>query len=239
MSLDDVARNWEAFARDDPLWAILTFPGKEGGRWSPEEFFALGRAEIDGVLQGASRLGLPRGRERALDFGCGVGRLTQALCRHFARCDGVDISPTMIERARALNAHGERCAYHLNDRPDLTLFADATFDLVYSNIVLQHVPPRNALRYVGELVRVLRPGGLLVFQLPAHMRMPWRLLRPLAWARARLRARGPRPVMEMHGVPAGRIRRAVTEAGGSIVRLEGDGAAGPMWLGHRYWITRT
>jgi SAM-dependent methyltransferase len=144
----------------------------------------------------------------------------------------------MIQQARALNAHGERCAYHLNDRSDLALFPDATFDLVYSNIVLQHVPPRNALRYVGELVRVLRPGGLLVFQLPAGMRMPWRLLRPLIWLRTRVRSRGPRPIMEMHGVPPRRIHRTVAAAGSTIVRVEEDGAAGPMWRSLRYWITR-
>ena len=112
MDLKVVARNWEAFAREDPLWPILTSPGRDGGRWSGEEFFARGRGEVDGVLEQVSALGLPRGRARALDFGCGVGRLTQALCRHFARCDRVDISPTMIEQARAWNAHGERCAYH-------------------------------------------------------------------------------------------------------------------------------
>lgn len=239
MDLKDVARNWEAFAREDPLWAILTSPGKDGKRWSREEFFARGRDEIDGVMEQASALGSPGRRDRALDFGCGVGRLTQALCRHFARCDGVDISPTMIEQARAWNAHGERCAYHRNDRSDLALFPDASFDFIYSNIVLQHVAPRDAVRYVGELVRVLRPDGLLVFQLPERMRMPWRLFRPASLLRTRLRSRGSRPVMEMHGVPSRRIGGAVAAAGGRILRRDEDGAAGPMWRSLRYWVTRT
>src|SRR6266702_8282411 len=99
MSLLEVKRNWEEFAQTDPLWAILTDPTKRGGGWSPAEFFASGEAEIDGVLKAGQELGFPRARRRALDFGCGVGRLTQAMCRHFDACDGIDIAPTMIEEA--------------------------------------------------------------------------------------------------------------------------------------------
>jgi SAM-dependent methyltransferase len=238
MKLEETARNWEAFAKMDPLWAILTVPGKEGGRWSIEEFFAAGRAEIAGVLKEAGALGLPERRERALDFGCGVGRLTQALATEFARCDGVDIAPSMIAQARALDRSGGRCVFHLNARADLGAFPDGAFDLVYSNVVLQHVAPRYARRYLEEFARVLRPGGLGVFQLPSAMRLPWRLLRPLASARAAWRRlRGGQPVMEMHGVPVRTVRRALERAGARVLRVDADGAAGPMWHGHRYWFT--
>ena len=47
----------------------------------------------------------------------------------------------------------------------MTQFASSGFDLVYSRLVLQHVPPQLVRRYVPELVRVLHPGGVLVFQL--------------------------------------------------------------------------
>ena len=54
--------------------------------------------------------------------------------------------------------------------PDLTVFSDASFDLVASDIVLQHLPDRATVEgYLAEFVRVLKPGGLLVFQLPSSL----------------------------------------------------------------------
>lgn len=166
MELDELRSHWDLLGRDDPLWAVLTISGKEGGNWDPAEFFRTGQGEIDGVMNYLATLPVSIGRGRALDFGCGVGRLTQALCRHFTRCDGVDIAPSMIDRARRLNSFGERCQYHLNVSSDLALFADNTFDFAYTNIVLQHMKPEYSRKYVGELIRVIGPGGIAVFQLP-------------------------------------------------------------------------
>ena len=160
-------RHWERLGREDPYWAVLTDPEKRGGRWDREEFFRSGVAEIESVLTRASTRGLPALRRRALDFGCGAGRLTQALATHFDRADGVDISEPMIDVARRHNRRPDRCHYHLNATPDLSLFPDAAFDFVYSTLVLQHMAPQHSTRYIGELVRVLSPSGLLVFQLPS------------------------------------------------------------------------
>ena len=56
------------------------------------------------------------------------------------------------------------------------MFEDASFDLVNTRIVLQHLPDREMiLGYVAEFLRVLRPGGLLVFQLPSALPLPLRL----------------------------------------------------------------
>jgi SAM-dependent methyltransferase len=106
---------------------------------------------------------------RALDFGCGVGRLTQALAGKFSECDGVDIAPSMIARANELNRFGNRCRYHVNDRNDLALFGDDVFDLIYSDIVLQHIPPEFGAAYIRDFTGVLAPGGVLVFQIPSHV----------------------------------------------------------------------
>jgi SAM-dependent methyltransferase len=167
LDLQETQSNWEEFGVADPLWAILSAPGKRGGRWDPEEFFDTGREEIETALKWVEEAGLRPGRRRALDFGCGVGRLTQALCEHFDEADGVDIAASMIERAQALNRFGERCSYHVNSRPDLSRFEDGRFDFVYSVLVLQHVEPRYALSYLDEFARLLAPGGVAVVQLPA------------------------------------------------------------------------
>ena len=165
MDLDELRRHWDRFGADDPLWAILTAPDKRHGRWEIGEFFATGTSEINRVLStSAEVIGRPLRTGRALDFGCGVGRLTQALAAHFDLVDGVDIAASMIEQARRLDHHPGQCTYHVNEQPDLTLFADDTFDFAYTAHVLQHMDPALAAGYVRELVRVLRPGGVLVFQ---------------------------------------------------------------------------
>jgi SAM-dependent methyltransferase len=179
MEFDELKQAWETLGRTDPLWAILTDPGRRGGRWDPAEFFETGRRTVGKVMRAIDQRGsLPR-RERALDFGCGVGRLTQALCDHFDLVDGVDVAASMIERARGYNRFGDRCRYTINDRPDLSLYADGSFDLVSSSLVLQHMRPEYAARYVAEFARVVRIGGIIWFQLPSHVR-PVAVVPPLA-----------------------------------------------------------
>ncbi|MDQ2724615.1 MAG: class I SAM-dependent methyltransferase, partial [Actinomycetota bacterium] len=98
--------------------------------------------------------------------------LTQALCEHFDRCDGVDIAPSMIERAQGWNRHGSRCSYHLNTSADLADFPDGAFDVVFCYLVLQHMEPELAKGYVAEFMRLLAPGGVAVFQVPEDWRPP-------------------------------------------------------------------
>jgi SAM-dependent methyltransferase len=171
--LDAVRRNWDAFGEADPLWAVLSWPDKQHGGWKIDEFLATAQHELDLVLARVAELvpeeAAAAGRDRALDFGCGVGRLTLALADRYARCDGVDIAESMISRARELastNGVADRVQYHLNDTSGLTMFGDDAFDLVYSTHVLQHMEPRFAEQYVGEFLRVVRPGGLVVFEIP-------------------------------------------------------------------------
>lgn len=72
----------------------------------------------------------------------------------------------MIERAEALNRDVPNCTFMVNAADDLAVFEDESFDLVCSYLVLQHLPTRGQIfRYVSEFVRVLRPDGLLAFQL--------------------------------------------------------------------------
>jgi SAM-dependent methyltransferase len=166
--LRELQRNWDEFGRRDPLWAILTVPEKINRKWKARDFFATGEREVREVMCYVEALGVPFARRRALDFGCGVGRLTQALCLYFKESCGVDIAPSMIELAARYNRHGERCRYFVNPAGDLRLFESDSFDFVYSNIVLQHMGPEHSKNYIREFLRVLAPGGVLVFQLPSE-----------------------------------------------------------------------
>jgi SAM-dependent methyltransferase len=162
INLERLRSDWDALAKRDALWAILTDGTKADGGWDVAEFFETGEIEMATVMGYLAEVGcLPDAAGAALDFGCGVGRLTQAMARRFAACVGVDISEEMIRRAEELNAYAQ-CSY-LTSVADRLLFAEESFVFVYSNIVLQHMPRKLALRYLREFVRVLEPGGVLVF----------------------------------------------------------------------------
>ena len=168
MNLEELQRNWHEFGKTDPLFAILTVPAKKGNRWNEDEFFNTGEQEIESAMTYLSSLDFRVPSRRALDFGCGVGRVTQALCRYFEHCDGVDIAPSMIGLARRFNKFGHRCAYHVNIADNLQIFGDNEFDFVYSMIVLQHIEPQYSGRYIEEFIRVLKPGGVALFQVPSE-----------------------------------------------------------------------
>jgi SAM-dependent methyltransferase len=166
MRLKELEQHWQAFGEQDPLWAILSAPGKRGGAWDLDEFFATGRSEVETIIDALSERGIAIGHRRALDFGCGVGRLTNALADHFELCDGVDLARSMIDRADALNRNCRRVSFHHNEAPNLRLFGNETFDFVLSLLVLQHMAPELMRGYIREFLRVLRRGGITYFNIP-------------------------------------------------------------------------
>jgi 2-polyprenyl-3-methyl-5-hydroxy-6-metoxy-1,4-benzoquinol methylase len=163
---------WDRQAQRDPLWAILSDATKREGKWDASRFFQTGSSEIASILYELEAQGFELQRGAALDFGCGVGRLTQALAPHFERVVGVDVSPRMHQLASRFNQHPSVVSYVCNQTADLRVFADHSFDFIVSNIVLQHIVPEIACSYLREFFRVLAPRGIAVFQLPSHGRRP-------------------------------------------------------------------
>lgn len=192
LEIKELQHNWDALGKADPLWAILSDPKKKYGRWDEAEFFQSGEAQIDHAMGQLQALGIDVARRRCLDFGCGVGRLTQALCRYFDQSCGVDIAASMIEQAERYNRYPDRCRYYLNTKDDLALFDDDSFDFIYSVIVLQHMRPEYSKRYIGEFVRILRPQGIAVFQLPSEpVSVIERFSLPRSGFKAEIRLAGP------------------------------------------------
>ena len=169
-------REWEEMAGEDAMWAILSYSDRKFGGWDRDAFFHTGEVEVDDLMARVERFERPTNRGTALDFGCGLGRVTRALAGHFDGCLGLDISPRMIAGAQELNADRPGCRFEVNERPDGIEQPDASFDLIYTRIVLQHLPNRTAIEsYLEEFVRTLRPGGLLVFQLPSSLPLRMRI----------------------------------------------------------------
>jgi SAM-dependent methyltransferase len=188
MRLARYQQQWNDMAKLDPLWAVLSDPKRRFGEWRLDDFFLTGQKEINDLIKTARGFGYPKGRDAALDFGCGVGRLTRALATHFRTAYGVDIANEMLAKARDLNSD-INCTFILNDSPSLSMLPNNSFDLIYSNFVLQHMKKRLIRGYVLEFARVLKNGGLLCFQLPSYI--PFRRqLQPRRRLYAALRAVG-------------------------------------------------
>jgi SAM-dependent methyltransferase len=244
MNLERHRHDWERLAEVDPLWAVLTQPDKRGKRWDREEFLATGEAEVAEVLAAAERW-LPNVRRRALDFGCGAGRLTRALAARFDTAVGVDISEAMVETARALNADVTGCEFRVNTSADLAQFADGEFGFVYSSLVLQHLPTVELVNaYVGEFLRVVAPEGLVVFGLPASIGWPYRLgvarrlygvLRRVGVAEETILRRTPLTPMRMTAVGEGVMRAFLEERGARVLRAELREGGGVRTL--RYYVS--
>jgi SAM-dependent methyltransferase len=120
------------------------------------DFFT--RAKADELARLARRhLGDP-GQLEALDVGCGIGLTDRHLAGRFRALTGTDVSPGVLETAARENP-GVR--YELAERGRLP-FDDNAFDLAFAVCVIQVVPSTERPRFVAELARVTRPGGLIV-----------------------------------------------------------------------------
>jgi SAM-dependent methyltransferase len=234
---------WDRLGREDPMWAVAS----NRDRWDEEEFFATGTAEIEEAISYVEGLDLSVPRGRAMDFGCGLGRLTRALSRHFTETVGVDIAPSMVEAAKELNQELENVSFVVNETPGLEAFGDGDFDLIYSNITLQHMRPELAAGYIASFMRVVSESGLVLFQIPGR-RLPRTMGLGARLGRARrqglsrsvraLTRRVSQPTMEMHCIPRERVVKLLEGAGGRVVDIHPNSNAGPLYESYSYAAVR-
>lgn len=165
-SIQKYAREWEQNAEADALWIILTDKRYYGNKWDKEEFFVTGEEEISRVFNfmGEHQIEVPKGL--FVDFGCGVGRLSRALRTRFSAGMGIDISEKMVDLARMYVPGVDFC---VNQQSNLSWLRNESVDFFYSHIVLQHIPNDFQRSYIDEFLRILRPGGLAVIQIPIEI----------------------------------------------------------------------
>ena len=207
---------WRKWGRDDPYFGVLADQrfARERIADSRTAFFATGDDYVDGLLRSFEHHfgALPRGR--ALDHGCGVGRLTLPLARAFDTVVALDVSPDMLAEAVTNAADGGVANIRFAAADDALGAADGRFDFVNSHLVLQHVPVRRGMTIIDALVDRVAPGG--GFHISVSHRTDRGARRLLYWASANIpgvklwqnvcAGRGwNAPAMQMNHYPMGQI----------------------------------
>ena len=159
---------WERWGSENPYFGVLTAEEFRSERLTEEarqKFFRTGREQFGNLLQKCrDRIDPEFTPRRALEFGCGVGRLTIPLAGVAEQVVGLDISPSMLEEARKnCSEHGRDNVQLLQSDDELSAL-DGRFDFLLSWIVFQHIPTDRGVRIFARLLDHLNPGGVGVVQ---------------------------------------------------------------------------
>jgi SAM-dependent methyltransferase len=167
MSDNEISRRmraeWNERAREDANYYVAF--GRKGQ--DDDEFFATA-ADVLRTLEDAVKL-LPAGERRArkaLEIGCGPGRLMRPMSWNFGEIHGVDVSDEMIRLAAAKLTNVPNAFPRVTDGATLAGYADDFFDFIYSYAVFQHIPSADVVfSYLTEARRVMKNGAILHCQI--------------------------------------------------------------------------
>jgi SAM-dependent methyltransferase len=160
---EQMRADWNRRAREDAHFYVAF-----GRRSQDEQEFLDGAADVMGALEAEfPRLAATSSDiRRALEIGCGPGRLMRPMSRFFGEIHGVDISDEMVRLACDQLKDIPHAHVHVTPDSSLGMFPEDCFDFVYSYIVFQHIPTRDVvLNYLREARRVVKPGGIVRCQL--------------------------------------------------------------------------
>lgn len=161
---DNPDRAWNTWAKTEPYFGVLSDPTYLNANLNSESlqaFFHSGErhvAHVYSVIRASIRHDFePR---RVLDFGCGVGRLVIPLAERAKAVVGVDVSPEMLEQARLNCKRFNVVPERLLNVSELDSLTPASFDLVHSFIVFQHIPVARGEFILRQLITLIAEGGV-------------------------------------------------------------------------------
>ena len=159
---DSVANSYDDWTNDGILefyWGEHIHLGHYGSPPHRKDFLAAKHDFVHEMVRWGSLDQLPAGTT-VLDVGCGIGGSSRILARDYSfSVTGVTISPEQVKRAQELTPPEVDARFQVDDALALS-FPDASFDVVWSVEAGPHMPDKA--QFARELMRVLKPGGILV-----------------------------------------------------------------------------
>ncbi len=156
----DTDSDWERIGQEEPYYGVLThdrFLRKNIDEQALQDFWDTGEADYAHLTTTIQHHLGDFKPHTALDFGCGVGRLTRAMAKRCGSVFGVDVAEGMLIEAR-------------KDRlPNIEYVREipvAKVDWVHSSMVLQHIPPVRGYVLIDDLMARLNPGGVFTLHFP-------------------------------------------------------------------------
>jgi len=161
---DDTDAEWEKFGKQDPYFGVLTEEKYRSVNLSSkarEEFFQSGVAHINHTLHQVRQfLGDSFTPGRAIDFGCGVGRLAIPLAEHAEEVTAIDVSDAMLREADN-NAKELGVSNMVLAKSDDSLSClHGNYDFIHSYIVFQHMHVDRGEQIFACLLSHLNLGGV-------------------------------------------------------------------------------
>jgi SAM-dependent methyltransferase len=225
MSLKDSRAFWDAKAAENPYWYVSSYgPYHERDL---AEFWQAGHRIWRDVHDAVGYV--PTRGDVVVEIGCGVGRLTRAIAADVAHVHAFDISEGMLDVAR--RSGPSNATFRRGEGDSLAGVPSAAADLALAYCVFQHLPSLAVLqRYLGEMTRVVKPGGRIAFTLSPRTWVD--ALRPALrvrrWLREQIVSGGPRGLYQREWIGI-RPRRDVVRTL-SPVTLEHTRLHGDKWL---------
>ncbi len=160
-SIKSVASAYDAWTNDrllENLWGDHVHLGYYGNPPKPRDFRKAKELFVHELVRWSGLSTLPPG-SKVLDIGCGIGGSSRILARDYGfDVLGVSISSEQIKRAIDLSSDLENCNFQIMNALDLDI-ENSSFDAVWSVEVGPHILDKQL--YADELLRVLKPGGIL------------------------------------------------------------------------------
>jgi trans-aconitate methyltransferase len=170
--LEHIQQVWTRLGAEKPHWSVVSTSDYKPDKINETiaQFHQSGKSEVANFSRLLARVGISIPKSAvALEYGCGVGRVTRWLASKFDRVVGVDVSANHLAEARkylAAESVANVETVHVSRASEIE--ALPAFDVLYSKIVLQHNPPPIMARVLNVLCGKLRPQGVGVVQIPTY-----------------------------------------------------------------------
>lgn len=162
---------WNCLSRENAFHYIKSTKDQ----WVEDEFLESGERDVNELVDPfLAQVGLDPHGKTLMEVGCGVGRMTVAFSRRFGEVEAVDISSEMVNQAKELQQklRIRNVRFQVNSGQDLKQYESESVDFCFSYIVFQHIPDISIiLNYIREMVRIMKRGGFLLFQVNGFRRI--------------------------------------------------------------------